>query len=283
MTEHSDSPLPSVPTAPPTDSGAPTTSAPQDHPHPPRPLRLVGSGDDLQELRDGLDALSGLALGRLDLTETLRAVATFAVQAVPGADGACVLLSEADRLDTVVATSEFLHQVEQVQHDFGQGPCLSAMTERQPVRSGSLGSDETWRQFGSKVARMGVHSVLSLPLVTAEGVVGALSVYAHDKQAFDERAEHLGQLFAVPAAVAVQNTQVLARATRTSEQLQRALDERGGIERALGVLMSRSGSTREDALTRLRQLSQSEHVKLAVMADQIVDEAVRRARARRPH
>ena len=44
--------------------------------------------------------------------------------------------------------------------------------------------------------------------------------------------------------------------------------------------MSRSGSTEAEALERLRALSQHEHQKLATVARQIVDEAVRRARAR---
>jgi AmiR/NasT family two-component response regulator len=44
--------------------------------------------------------------------------------------------------------------------------------------------------------------------------------------------------------------------------------------------MSRSGATEEEALARLRSLSQNEHQKLVVTAGQIIDEAVRRARAR---
>ncbi|RCK69529.1 ANTAR domain-containing protein [Desertihabitans brevis] len=247
----------------------------------PRSERLVGSSDDLDDLRVGLDALSGLAMGRLSLTDTLTAVATFAVQAVPGADGAGLTLREDERADVVVATSSFVAEVDAVQREFGQGPCLTALTEGRVVRSGSLGNDEEWRRFGSKVARMGVHSVLALPLQTAEGAVGVLDVYAHAKHAFDERAAHLGRLFAVPASIAVQNARELARATRSVEQLERALEERGSLERAVGILMSRSGCTREEGLERLRQLSQDQHVKLTTVADSIVDEAVRRARARR--
>ena len=44
--------------------------------------------------------------------------------------------------------------------------------------------------------------------------------------------------------------------------------------------MSRSGRSEEEALTRLRTLSQNGHQKLVVVAGQIIDEAVRRAQAR---
>jgi AmiR/NasT family two-component response regulator len=45
-------------------------------------------------------------------------------------------------------------------------------------------------------------------------------------------------------------------------------------------MMSRAGGTETEALNRLRALSQHEHQKLAVVAEQIVQEAVRRAQAR---
>ena len=50
---------------------------------------------------------------------------------------------------------------------------------------------------------------------------------------------------------------------------------RGVIDRAVGILLSRSGGTEEEALNRLRTLSQHEHQRLSVVAFQIVDEAVR--------
>jgi GAF domain-containing protein len=161
-----------------------------------------------------------------------------------------------------------------------QGPCITAAREGQTVLSGSLGADPRWRRFGSAVAKLGVHSVLSLPLTAPDGVVGAMNVYAHDKDVFDGRAAELGEIFAVPAAVAVQNAQVLAQTQRLAAQLRSALEARAVIDRAVGILMSRSGRTDDEALSQLRTMSQSEHQKLVMVAGQIIDEAVRRAQAR---
>jgi AmiR/NasT family two-component response regulator len=44
--------------------------------------------------------------------------------------------------------------------------------------------------------------------------------------------------------------------------------------------MSRSGCTAEEAFDKLRVISQTEHTKLALVAQQVLEEAVRRARAR---
>ena len=233
-----------------------------------------------EDLRESLVGLSRLASDRLPLEGLLTQVATYAVQAIPGADGAGLTLLERDRADTIVATAPFVTEVDDIQYGLNQGPCISAAREGQTVLSGSLGGDPRWPHFGGRVARLGVHSVVSLPLITPDGVVGAMNVYAHDKNVFDDRAAELGEIFAAPAAIAVHNAQVLAQARRLANQLQTALELRGVIDRAVGILMSRSGITEHEALERLRSLSQHEHRKLAEVARQIVDEAVARARAR---
>jgi len=233
-----------------------------------------------EDLRESLEGLSRLAAGRLPLEDLLTQVATYAVQAIPGADGAGLTLLEEDRTDTIVATAPFVTEVDDIQYGMEQGPCISAAREGQTVMSGSLGGDPRWPRFGGRVARLGVHSVVSLPLITPDGVVGAMNVYAHDKNVFDDRAAELGQIFAAPAAIAVHNAHVLAQTRRLADKLQSALEVRGVIDRAVGIVMSRSGSTEHEALERLRSLSQHEHRKLAEVARQIVDEAVARARAR---
>lgn len=236
--------------------------------------------DDDEGLRDSLVELSRLATGHLQLEDLLRRVAGFAVQAIPGADGAGLTLLEEDRPDLIVTTAPFVSEVDAIQYGLGQGPCISAARDATTVLSGSVGGDTRWPRFGGAVARLGVHSVVSLPLITPDGVVGAMNVYAHPKFAFDDRAAELGEVFASPAAIAVQNAQVLARARRLAERLEAALQTRGVIDQAVGIVMSRSGCTEAEALERLRRLSQQDRHKLVTVAQQVVDEAVRRARAR---
>jgi len=238
------------------------------------------SAEEEEDLRESLAGLSRLAADRLLLEDLLTQVATYAVQAIPGADGAGLTLLEEDRADTIVATAPFVTEVDDIQYGMEQGPCISAAREGQTVMSGSLGGDPRWPRFGGRVARLGVHSVVSLPLITPDGVVGAMNVYAHDKNVFDDRAAELGEIFAAPAAIAVHNAHVLAQTRRLADKLQSALEVRGVIDRAVGIVMSRSGSTAHEALERLRSLSQHEHRKLAEVARQIVEEAVARARAR---
>jgi len=233
------------------------------------------------DLAASLAALSRLSSGQLSLEELLTQVATFAVQAIPGADGAGLTLIEADRADTIVMSAPFVREVDAIQYGRGEGPCISAAMTGQTMRSGSLGGDPRWPRFGGRVGRLGVHSVLSLPLISADAVVGAMNVYAHAKNAFDERSEELGALFAAPAAISVQNAQILAQTQRLAANMQAALTSRAVIDQAIGIMMSRTGVSAQEAFGKLRKLSQQEHLKVAAVANGIVLEAVRRARARR--
>jgi len=177
-----------------------------------------------------------------------------------------------------VKSEPFVREVEEIQYGINEGPCISAAATGHTMTSGSLSGDPRWPRFGPGVGRLGVHSVLALPLLTAGGVIGAINVYARPRDAFDGRAEHIGQVFAEPAAIAVRNAQILAQTQRLVGNLQAALTSRAIIDQAIGIMISRTGDTAEEAFDRIRRRSQAEHVKVASIAQQIVEVAARRAR-----
>lgn len=236
---------------------------------------------DDDELATSLVSLSSLLTGDRLLEQTLVRVAEYAVKAIPGAQGAGLTLLESNRHQTVVATAEFVHQVDDIQYGLGEGPCVSAVALGRTVASGNLGGEPQWPRFGPRIGRLGVHSALSLPLLLPDRVVGAMNVYAHDKDVFDEHSIAVGEAFAGPAAVTVANAQLLAQTQRLVGQLQTALTSRAEIDQALGIIMSRTGCSATEAFARMRALSQTRSVKLAEVAREVLDEAVSRARARR--
>lgn len=237
------------------------------------------------DLYTGLRGVAGLVAGARGVIDLLGDVAEFAAQAIPGVDGVGVALIQfhdsKPRIQTWAATAGLVHDIDVVQYEeLGEGPCISCMQLKKPCVSGSLGSDNRWPHFGGRVARMAVHSALSLPLMVGDEVIGAINTYARERDAFGEHAVQLGSQFAGPAAVSVYNAQLLARAQERTKALQRALDSRAVIDQAIGIIRSRSGVSGEVAFDRLTRMSQTENIKLHLVAERMVDEAVRRARAR---
>jgi GAF domain-containing protein len=253
---------------------------------PPQPeLSPTQQKVDEAELYAGLRGVAGIAAGAQGVIDVLRDVAEFAAQAIPGADGVGVVLiglqQGVSSVQTRAATSVLVHEIDTVQYDeLNEGPCITCMDSRRPTVSGSLGSDIRWPHFGGRVARMRVHSALALPLIVGDQLIGSINAYSNGHDVFAEHAVRLGAQFARPAAVSVYNAQLLADAHERTLRLQRALDSRAVIDQAIGIIRSRSGSTAAEAFERLTHISQTENIKLHLVAERLVDEAVRRARAR---
>ena len=238
------------------------------------------------DLQAGLTRLAGLVADSLGLAQVLAEVAASAVRAVPGADGVGVTLMHGDHEDRTVvamaASAPFAAELDEIQYgNLQEGPGVTAAEVGRTMWSGSLGGDQSWPRFGPRAGRLGVHSALALPLTVSGRVVGAITVYAYGKDSFDEHAVEFGELFAKPAAVAVHNARILADALALTDQLQAALLTRPVIDQAIGIIRSRTGRSAAESFDQLRAMSQAEHRKLAAVAERVVDEAVRRARARR--
>lgn len=251
------------------------------HDHPSAAQR---EADEL-DLHAGLTGVAGLVAGAGSVEELLSAVAAFAAHALPRVDGVSVsLLQPRDehlRIQARTATAQFVSEIDDVQYgELHEGPCISSMQTGRATVSGSLGSDSRWPRLGGRVARMSVHSALSLPLTVGDQVIGSINAYAHTRDAFGEHAVELGTQFAPPAAVSVYNAQLLATARERTDNLRRALSSRAVIDQAIGIIRSRSGADADEAFERLKHLSQTTNVKLVVVAERLVEEAVRRARAR---
>jgi hypothetical protein len=232
---------------------------------------------DNPPLAGSLAALADLSAVSMDLTDMLTQVATLAVLAIPGADGAGLTLLEIDRADLIVKSETFVRAIDDIQYSIGEGPCISAAATGQTRRSGQLSNDSRWPQFGPRASALGVHSALSLPLVVSTGILGAMNVYAHAPDSFDDHSQRCGETFAVSASLAVQNAQILDQTTRLVDQLRAGLKGRGLIDQAIGVLRRR-GDTADQALDRLREMSATQQISLTAAAAAVLESAIRRGR-----
>lgn len=240
---------------------------------------------DEVDLSAGLRGVAGLVAGGSGVVDLLGAVAEFAARAIPGVDGAGVTMidmsGDTPSVKTWAVTAQFVEEIDKLQYvDMHEGPCVTCMQTRRPTVSGSLGSDARWPHLGGTVARMGVHSALALPMLVGDQLIGAINTYAHSRDAFGDHAVELGSQFAGPAAVSVHNAQLLDHAQERTKQLQSALSTRAVIDQAIGIVRSRSGVDADEAFKRLVRMSQAENIKLYVVAERLVEEAVRRANVR---
>lgn len=197
--------------------------------------------------------------------EMLAAVVANVIHAIPHADGASITLLDYDGAITTHAPSdELVAQVELVQTELREGPCIDALDHAGTgiTSAPDLSDSPPWPAFAAEAIGVGYHAVLSFQLY-AHGSAGALNLYTTAANTFDHQDELVAALFADQAAVA------LAGARRVSE-LNKALETRDVIGRAKGILMERFSLDDTRAFKMLVESSQHTNMKLVAVAEWLV-------------
>ena len=199
-----------------------------------------------------------------------------ATRTVVGADGTGLTLAHEDGRPRWVAVSDAaMELLEQVQHDFGEGPCLLAYAEDRVVAVEDLRSERVWDRLAAVVGQLKVRGVLSVPVRLADQPVGTLDVYATRPRAWSPaEVEALGALSVVTAELVSTGVELAVRDVEVA-QLRQALTSRVWIEQAKGVLVATEGVSPDEAFQHLRRQARSSSRKVADLAQEVVQEAQR--------
>lgn len=175
-----------------------------------------------------------------------------------------LLTAKRGKSTTVVDTSELVRRLDEVQDRQQEGPCLEAASGELVVRSNDFAKEPRWPKFARAAIAAGVHSGLSFGLYGSTQTAGALNIFGSKPNAFNAESEAIGLVLASHAAAAI-------LASRHGEQLQSAMASRDTIGQAKGIIMERFNVDAVRAFELLRQLSQTDNIPLAVIAQRVVD------------
>ena len=230
---------------------------------------------DLGPLAAEFVRLSEELLNTTTVHGVLERVVNATRSAVPGADLVSVTLRTDDGYTTPVYTDELALKLDEVQYDLGEGPCVeSTRTPGLGVTfSGDLAKGIEFPRFGPAAADLGARSVMAVGLFPQGDVprFGALNLYSFDLNGLDEVDRDLALILAAHASTALAGTVASTSAELEAIQLRQALQSRDVIGQAKGILMERRGISADDAFDVLRRASQSLNIKLATVAQTLVD------------
>jgi GAF domain-containing protein len=220
--------------------------------------------------RDAASALAQAArtIHREDtLEETLAAIAETARISVPGIDHAGIsIVTPKGGIETKAATDPIVWEFDRLQYDLGEGPCLSTMRGTPVVSVPRARHDQRWPRFMPQALRLGLRSQLAVRLfLDDEGTMGALNLYSTSQEEIDPDAEHVAELFASHAAIALHQA-------REVEHLNQALESRKVIGQALGIVMERYGLDENHAFSFLLRASSTSNIKVRDIAAQLVED-----------
>ncbi|MEV6410829.1 GAF and ANTAR domain-containing protein [Kribbella sp. NPDC051718] len=182
---------------------------------------------------------------------------------VAGGDCAGVILRRHGALSSVGAVDPRAEQADQLQVEYGEGPSVPLSRAPGGVLIPDTAADQRWPRWSPQVARLGLRSVLTLPLATTSSAVGALTVYSAAPNQFTAGDTAAALLLAKHAAIAIAGVEEIA-------DLARAVEGRHLIGQAQGVLMERFEIDADQTFAVLRRYSQDGNVKVRVVAARLV-------------
>lgn len=198
------------------------------------------------------------------VSEALEETVRLAVEAVQAADMAGVSWCERGGLvESPFVTDELVSTIDGLQCRLDEGPAFAATEEGRAVVMADAESENRWPAFAKALSELGVRSVLSCQLSSPRKVCGTLNLYARKPDAFDDYCVEVAQIYASHASIIV--------ASRTLERdLHAAIDTRGTIGQAMGILIERHKVEPGQAFDLLVKASQRSHRKLRDIADYLV-------------
>jgi hypothetical protein len=229
----------------------------------------VPDADELLELEAAFSevALSLFAAGTVE--GTLQQIVDLAEHAVDGCDAAGVLVVSAGRAETAAASRPLVVQLDQMQIDAEEGPCMDAALRGSTFYATDLHEDPRWPTFGRRALALGVRSVLAYSLSADR--LSALNLYGRLPAAFGATDRAQGQLFATLARLALDSAEERAADDIRAANLAEALRTRELIGQAQGILMERERITADQAFDVLRRASQHMNIKLRAIAENLVE------------
>jgi GAF domain-containing protein len=210
------------------------------------------------------------APARMPLRDSVQQVIDACVQVFGVSGSGLMIADDQSVLRYAVATDGPGRQLEDVQLESGDGPCVQAFVRDEIVVSEDLAKDERWPQVAAKVGPLGVHGMLGVPTYLSGLPVGSLDVYVDQPHNWDRSEQRALRSYADVVGSLMEAALTAHQAGELAGQLNYALEHRVPIERGIGYLMARDRLDHADAFNRLRRSARSARRRIGDVADELL-------------
>jgi signal transduction histidine kinase len=190
-------------------------------------VRTRELGQSVEELK-ALGEVSQAVSSTLDLQTVLATIVARAVQLSGTTGGVIYEYDEATQEFHLRAThgteEELVQALRAAPVRLGEGAAGRAAATRAPVQVTDILDERQYgvTRFRTILARLGYRSLLSVPLLLEQRIMGALTVWRQETGAFTPEVVNLLQTFATQSVLAIQNARLFREIADKSQQLEAA-------------------------------------------------------------
>lgn len=223
---------------------------------------------------DHANQLQSILVGTEDATEFLSGLSKLAAAAVSEAAGAdidCAITVKMSRKpSTAAGSSKRAVELDQLEQAIGDGPCIKALRDMNPVVIDDVSSDPRWPELNRKFAELNVHSSLGVPLKISSQATAALNFFAAKPRAFTPNVYDKALGFAAAAHDTLLLSVRIGSAMGRAEDLEAAMRSRTAINLACGVIMGQNRCSQDKAMSILKAASSARNIKLRDVAASVL-------------
>jgi hypothetical protein len=224
----------------------------------------VPAGTALPDRAAALLSLAGATRER-----SLSQLTTLAATQVPGCAAANITVWHDDELVSEASSHPEPSRLVAMQVASGRGPLIDAITDGSPASCADTLTETRWPEFAAAAVRIGVRSAVTL---TRSGdMVIALSLFGLRPRAVESDQLQLAELLVAYGGALVGAVSDYDESRRVAAQLQDAADTRAVVDQAKGILMHALGCTADEALDRMREVSQRSNLRATEVARRVID------------
>ncbi|WP_258803147.1 GAF and ANTAR domain-containing protein [Pseudarthrobacter sp. NS4] len=225
---------------------------------------------------DHSNQLQSILVGTEDATEFLSGLSKLAAAAVSEAAGDridCAVTVKMNRKPaTAAGSSQRAVDLDQLEQAIGDGPCIKALRDMNPVVIDDVSSDPRWPELNRKFAELNVYSSLGVPLKISSQASAALNFFATKPRAFTPNVYDKALGFAAAAHDALLLSVRIGAAQGRAEDLEAAMESRTAINLACGVIMGQNRCSQAEAMEILTKVSSNRNRKLRDVASELIEQ-----------
>lgn len=199
---------------------------------------------------------------------------TFEMAQVLDLTGAGVTLVHDGQQRFVTAAVEAIADLERVQENWQEGPCIDAVASAAPVTVPDIAAPdaaERWLDYTVAAKSAGIQAVAGIPMLAEEKAIGAINLYDSHTRNWSAEDLRVAAIFASIATGYLTHASAAQQQQRTAEQLQQALNTRLIIEQAKGVLAAKQQTTVDDAFAALRSYAREHNARIHEVSRAVVN------------
>ena len=215
---------------------------------------------------DTISRISSTIVSSRYLNEILQLIVTMTAEMMNSKICSIMLLDESKRELEIKATQSLSPEyIKKPNLKVGESISGRAVQQKKPIMVLDV-TREAGYKYPEVAKKEGIVSMLSVPMMVKDKVVGVINSYTSHEHSFSEEEIKILQSVANQAAISIENTKLFDKTIEMEE----ALETRKQVEKAKGVLMQKYSMSESEAFKIIQQQSMNTRKTMKQIAEAIL-------------